>query len=186
MPPEDSPASETMLLCVDMQPIFLKSIGEGGRLLRRCAFAIAAARGLGFQIAFTEQIPAKLGNTAPELTSLAAGAPIWDKSAFSALGDARIRDEIRDRKPREILVCGLETSVCVYQTAVGAASEGYQVTVFGDCVGARRPDDASAALHALERKGIGVLPSETFFYAHLRDAGHPFFRSYTKLVKDFG
>ncbi|MEO6244813.1 MAG: isochorismatase, partial [Opitutaceae bacterium] len=61
-----------------------------------------------------------------------------------------------------------------------------QVTILSDAVGARRPDDAHACLAALARAGAHVLPSETVFYAMLRDVAHPFFRSYTQLVKNYG
>jgi hypothetical protein len=52
-----------------------------------------------------------------------------------------------------------------------------------DAVGARRPDDARVCLDSLMRAGAHVLPSETVFYALLREVGHPFFRAYTQLVK---
>jgi len=60
------------------------------------------------------------------------------------------------------------------------------VTILSDAVGARRSDDARACLESLVRAGVFVLPSETVFYALLRDVSHPFFRAFTKLVKRFG
>jgi nicotinamidase-related amidase len=65
---------DTLLLCVDMQPKFLAAVQHGFRVRRRCEFAIAAAAGLGIPVAFTEQVPQKLGNTAPELMELAPQA----------------------------------------------------------------------------------------------------------------
>jgi hypothetical protein len=58
------------------------------------------------------------------------------------------------------------------------------VTILSDAVGARRPEDAQVCLDALVRAGAHVLPSETVFYALLHDVGHPFFKAYTKLVKE--
>ena len=60
------------------------------------------------------------------------------------------------------------------------------MTILGDCVGARRPDDARLCLEALIRAGAHVLPSETVFYALLHDVKHPFFKPYTELVKSHG
>jgi nicotinamidase-related amidase len=177
---------DMFLLCVDMQPAFIQAIAGGEVVRRRCEFAVAAAVGLGVPIAFTEQVPHKLGNTAPELLDLAPQAPVWSKQTFSALADEGIRDSImRQRDVQHVLLCGIETPICIYQTAIAALAEGMQVTVLSDAVGARREHDAQACVDALVRSGAHVLPSETVFYALLRDVGHPFFRAYTQLVKSY-
>jgi len=177
----------TLLLCVDMQPAFVRAMAEGERVQKRCAFAIAAAVGLGLPVAFTEQVPQKLGGTAPELLALAPGAPVWGKTAFSALGDDGIRDGLlRDRGIKHLLLCGLETPVCVYQTATAALAAEVGVTILTDAIGARRPGDAQVCLETLARAGAHLLPAETVFYALLHDVSHPFFRAYTQLVKSHG
>lgn len=177
----------TLLMCVDMQPKFIAAVTDGVQVRRRCEFAIAAAVGMGVPVAFTEQVPQKLGATAPKLLELAPQAAVWGKNTFSALADEGIRDALlRQRDVRHILLCGIETPVCVYQTAIAAIADGLQVTVLSDAVGARRADDARACLDALTRSGVHVLPSETVFYSLLRDVAHPFFRGYTQLVKRHG
>lgn len=184
---ETSPPAGVALLVVDLQPIFLRAIPSAETLLRRCAFAIAAAHGMGLSIAFTEQVPNKLGATAPELLKQAPGASVFGKDTFSALADETIRRVLLDeRNVEHLLLCGLETSVCVYQTAVDARAAGREVTLLSDCVGARRETDAVICLNALTRVGVHVLPAETVFYAMLRDVKHPFFKAYTQLVKNFG
>ena len=175
-----------LLLGIDLQPVFLQAVSEGARLQQRCAFAIAAAHGLGLPVAFTEQMPQKLGSTAPDLLALADKATVWGKSTFSAFADDGIRDALRQRDLDHLLICGLETPICVYQTVLDAIDAQYQVTVLSDCVGARRPDDAEVALRALVQAGAHVLPAETVFYALLGDASHPFFKTFTQLVKHHG
>jgi nicotinamidase-related amidase len=170
-----------------MQPVFIRAVTDGNHVVRRCAFAISSAVGLGIPVAFTEQVPQKLGNTAPELLELAPQASVWGKNTFSALGDEGIRDAVlRQRDISHLVICGVETPVCVYQTATAGLAEGLQVTVLSDAVGARRPDDARDCLAALGRAGVQVLPAETLFYAFLHDVSHPFFRAYTQLVKTHG
>src|SRR6267154_595609 len=116
-----APPDGVLLLCIDMQPVFVSAMNDGPRVQHRCEFAIAAAHGLGLPVAFTEQVPQKLGGTAPELLALAFGAPVFGKSTFSALADDGIRDALlRDRGVEHLILCGIETSVCVYQTAVDA------------------------------------------------------------------
>jgi nicotinamidase-related amidase len=182
-PPHSTPAA-TLLLCVDLQSRFIAAMEHGARVQRRCAFAIAAATGLGLPVAFTEQAPEKIGRTAPELLALAPAAPAWGKIAFSAFGDDRIRAALLDERAiGHLLLCGLETPVCVYQTALAARAAGLTVTLLSDAVAARRGDDARACLDALSRAGVHVLPAETVFYALLGDVHHPFFKTYTALVK---
>lgn len=182
--PHDPIPDDTLLLCLDLQEPFLRVMAQRERLQKRCEFAIAAAVGIGVPVAFTEQVPEKLGGTLPHLLELAPQAAIWGKKAFSALGDAGICDAVlRQRDVQHLLLCGLETPVCVYQTAIAALAEDLHVTILSDAIGARRDDDARTCLEALTRAGAHVLPSETVFYALLRDVEHPFFRGYTQLVK---
>ena len=177
-------SSDLLLLCLDVQPTFLAAMPQGETALRRCQLAVAAAQGLGVPVAFTEQVPAKLGGTAASLRSLAPDAPAWGKHSFSALADVNIRRALcEERAVEHLLICGLETAICVYQTAADALAENMQVTLLGDAVCGRRDEDGRAALAALTRLGAHVLPVETVFYALLRDAQHPFFRSFTALVK---
>jgi nicotinamidase-related amidase len=183
----DRAANDITLLCVDMQPVFVRAIADGTRVQRRCEFAVAAAVGLGIPVVFTEQVPEKLGGTAPELTRLAPGAPVLGKNTFSAFGEPAIRDSIvAQLGTQHLLICGIESSICVYQTAVAAIAESMHVTVLSDAVGARRPDDARTCLESLVHAGAHVLPAETVFYALLHDVTHPFFKAYTQLVKSHG
>jgi nicotinamidase-related amidase len=179
-----SPQASTLLLCVDLQPTFLRVIPGADGLTRRCAFAIAAAHGLGIPVAFTEQVPQKLGGTTAELLALVPDAKVFAKETFSALADDAVREALLEKnKIEHLLLCGIETPVCVYQTAIEARAAGLQVTLLSDAVGARRESDAAVCLNTLTRAGVHVLPAETVFYAMLRDVQHPFFKAYTQLVK---
>ncbi|MDI1250083.1 MAG: isochorismatase family protein [Lacunisphaera sp.] len=176
-----------LLLCIDLQPAFLAAICDSQRVHWRCSFALETAKGLGLPVLFTEQVPAKLGRTAAELLALVEEPVALGKDAFSALGDKSIADHLKASGAKHLLLCGIETPVCVYQTARDALREGYQVTVLTDCVGARRTDDATAVLtHLAAQPDCAVLPAETVFYAMLGGAKHPFFRAYTQLVKKYG
>lgn len=185
VPTAPAEPNDTLLLCVDLQPIFLAGIPDKPLIVSRCAFAIAAAAGLGLPVLFTEQIPEKLGPTAPELLAVVTKSKALGKDAFSAFGDETIAALIRAQGTRQLLLCGIETPICVYQSARDALQAGYAVTVLSDCVGGRRPADGTAALAHLAALGCRVLPAETVFYALLKHARHPFFRDYTALVKKY-
>ena len=178
-------SAPALLLCIDLQPAFLQAVPGSAALLRRCAFAVEAARGLELPVLFTEQVPAKLGPTAPELLALVDAPPVLAKDEFSALANEPVRAAVRARAVPQLYLAGIETPVCVFQTARDALAAGLQVTVLTDCVGARRADDAAAALSQLARLGAQLLPAETVGYSLLRSARHPFFRAYTQLVKKY-
>jgi nicotinamidase-related amidase len=174
-------AKGALLLCLDMQPVFVRAVANGPAVLKRCQFAVAAAQGLGLRVAFTEQVPQKLGTTDPALLALASSPEVHAKEMFSALAPgSRLAGGV-DR----LILCGVETPICVYQTAVDALASGIPVTLLSDCVGARREEDARACLDALARDGARILPAETVFYSLLGGASHPFFRSFTELVKKY-
>jgi nicotinamidase-related amidase len=178
--------AESLLLCIDMQPVFVRTIAQGDAVQRRCAFALAAAQGIGLPIAYTEQVPHKIGDTAPELLALAPTAPVYAKDTFSALAHPPLHAACTSAGVSHLLLCGIETPVCIYQTTLDALAAGLQVTLLSDAVGARRPQDAQVCLDALTRAGAHVVPSESVFYALLQSVHHPFFKAYTQLVKTHG
>ena len=185
-PPVESAAPGAVLLALDLQALLLAAIPEADALLARCRLAVRAAAGLGIPVVFTEQAPAKLGPTDPELRAAAPDAPALAKTTFSALADDAILARLRALDCEHLLICGIETPVCVYQTALNALAEDFQVTVLTDAVGARRGADADACLRSLAGSGVHLLPIETVLYALLHDAGHPFFKTLTQLVKTHG
>lgn len=183
-PVSETPASGVALLVVDVQPTFLRVMPEGDICLRRCLLAAASARLLGLPVLFTEQVPAKLGPTHPDLLLAAGeGRAVFGKTAFSAFGAPGLLEACGKAQVSQLLICGLEIPVCVYQTAMGALREGMGVTILSDAVTGRRPEDGRACLEALRAAGAHILPTETVFYALLGDATHPSFRVFTDLVK---
>lgn len=175
------------LLAVDVQPTFFQAMTAPEAFLGRCRLAVSAARLLSLPVLFTEQVPAKLGPTHPDLL-LDAGASVerFPKSSFSAFGAEGLADRLAGASVEHLLVLGLEGPVCVHQTALEALRLGLGVTVLADAVTSRRAADQDVCFAALRAAGVAVLPVETVFYSALRGADHPAFREFTDLVKRFG
>lgn len=173
------------LVVLDIQEPFLKVMSDGPTLLRRCQFAVEAAHLLGIRTFFSAQVPDKLGEVVPELLSLVEEPNIFPKTSFSAMQAPGFKAVLAAAQVEHLIIAGLETPVCVYQTAIEATNDDLAVTLLSDCVGARRPDDATTVLNALAQIGCHVLPSETVFYSIFADATHPSFREYTQLVKKY-
>jgi len=182
----DSEVPGALLLCIDMQSAFLDSIADRDSIINRCQLALQSARGLGLSAVLTEQVPAKRGPTIGSIAEAAGDAPVFAKTTFSALADEAVSSQLQSHEVEHLILCGLETPICIYQTAIDALNQDIAVTILSDACGARRPHDALAALDALKRLGAHVLPLETVVYAMLHDTSHPFFKSFTKLVKTHG
>ncbi len=175
------------LLVVDMQDGFLKVIPDAGTVVARCAFAIEAARAFGIRVVFTEQAPGKLGPTHPGL--LAAAGPdarVFAKHSFSALAAEGLSQHLKKLGVYHVLVAGIETPVCVYQTALHATDSELDVTILSDCVSGRRIHDCEVALRALAAAHCHVLSAETVFYSMLGGSENRHFADLTRLVKQYG
>jgi len=174
------------LLVVDMQEGFLKAIPASERLQKRVEFVVRAAQLLSIPTFFTEQVPEKLGATLPALIEAAGGdVPVFPKTAFSAFGADGLPETLRKMDIEHLLLCGIETPICIYQTVLEGQQEECGMTLLTDAIGHRREADAQYALRAMDTAGAHLLPSETVFYSMLGDAGHPSFRDFSKLVKEF-
>lgn len=175
------------VLAVDLQPVFLDVAVDGAILAGRCCFALESAAHLGIPVFLTEQYPEKLGHTAPAILAAAGdGAKVFPKTAFSAFGADGLVEALEDACVRHLLVMGLETPICIYQTVLDATGRDIACTLLTDCIGARRQGDAEVCLDFLRgTTDCHVLPSETIFYSLLRDAKDPLFRDFTKLVKKY-
>ena len=180
------PAYHLGLLLIDFQDAFLNAIPDRERLLRRTCFAIEAGALLGCSTIATEQFPEKLGQTTAKLKEcLPDRTPILAKNSFSAMEAEGLDHWIEQKQIDHLLLLGIETPICIYQTAVQALGNNMGVTLLSDCIGERRFEDREPTLRQLLAMDAHVLPSETIFYSLLGNADHPSFRAYTELVKKY-
>ena len=180
-----NPSKHLGLLLIDFQDVFLKEIPDRERLLKRSTFALKAAELLGVSVAVTEQIPEKLGATTGVLSGyLEVNTPVFDKSAFSAFEAEGLHRWIESKQIDHLLLAGIETSICIYQTALQALSADIGVTLLSDCISERRLEDRAPVLEQLLSMDVHILPSETIFYSLLGSAEHPQFREFNELVKE--
>jgi len=177
-------AKQIALVVIDMQPSFLTNIQAASRIAKRCRFAISVSKLFGIKVLFTEQVPEKLGHTLPELIDADTDAIVLSKTSFSAFGAKDFKETLRRSEIRHLLITGIETPICIYNTALQAQAHGMEVTLLEDCIGARRTEDANSVLNFLSQNSdCHILPSETIFYSLLQDAENSLFKEYTNLVK---
>ncbi|MGE0002721.1 MAG: isochorismatase family protein [Fimbriimonadaceae bacterium] len=173
---------ESVLIVVDMQPSFLAPIVGGGAVLEACRFLAKCAGELGVPVLATEQYPERMGGTDPELATLLDVQPMA-KMAFSAWGAPGFPEALGATGARQAVLCGIETPICVTQTALDLLSQGWEVFLATDALGARSEPAHEAALRRLV--GGGAVPSqaESVVYEWMGSASHPKFRDVLGLVK---
>jgi nicotinamidase-related amidase len=175
--------SAAVLVCIDIQGRLHTLMHEKQILDANLERLIRCAQLLEIPVIGTEQLPDKLGATSEPFRSLLSGASMVPKSAFSCCGEPSFAEALEAAGGRQIILCGIETHVCVYQTAVDLLERGLDVFVAADAVSSRTPENRRLALAALRDAGAAVLPTESILFALLRDAADPGFKDVLGLVK---
>jgi nicotinamidase-related amidase len=180
-------ATASLLLVVDVQERLAAAMAPArtDTLLRNAGMLLDAAERLGVPVVASEQYPKGLGPTcAPIASRLAArGISAHAKLAFDACGEPAIARAVAAAAPRAIVVVGMETHVCVFQTARELALRGFTVHVVADAVASRTEENREAGLRLCERAGAVITPAETVVFDWLERAGTDDFRAVSKLVK---
>jgi nicotinamidase-related amidase len=180
--------AHSALLVIDLQEKFRPAIPDFDAVVGGSAKLVRAFRILGLPVLVTEQYPKGLGRTVPEIFDALISAavnvePPLEKTAFSACGSPMLLDRLRSMGTSTVLVCGIETHVCVNQSVHDLLAGGLGVHVALDAVGSRRTFDRDAALRKMECSGAVLTTVETAAFELLRDAKHPKFKEVQSLFK---
>ncbi|MGD9562568.1 MAG: hydrolase [Pyrinomonadaceae bacterium] len=175
---------DSVLLIVDVQEAFRDAIGNFAMIASNIARAASGFDLLGLPVIVTEQYPKGLGPTAEEIkVSLAEKFEPIEKTAFSAFGSADVRIKLEELAQRQIVLCGIETHVCVNQTAHDLLANGYAVHLLSDCVGSRYEHDRLAGLEKMRSSGAVTSSVEMALFEIMRDSKHAKFRQVQALIK---
>lgn len=173
---------ETGLLVVDVQERLAPLVQGHSRMIWNCRRLLDGAKALGVRIAATEQYPEKLGDTVEPLRSrLPERTP---KLAFSGAACTPELQSWREAGMFRVLLCGIETHVCIQQTAFDLLANGFQVYIAADAVSARHQVDHDVALRRLDSGGAVVTSTEAALFEWCREAGTARFKAIMALAKE--
>lgn len=181
--PELMRPEDTGLLVVDVQTRLIGVQAEGERVVWNARRLLDGAKILGVQSAATEQYPEKLGPTVPDLAGRLSVPPA-SKLAFSCRTCDEIFSAWRAAGIHRILVCGIETHVCVQQSVLDLLAAGFQVLVAADAVSSRFAIDHETALRRMEASGALLTTSEAALFEWCSEAGTAEFKAISKLAKE--
>ena len=168
---------ETGLLVVDVQEKLVAAVKEPADWVDKVEILVKAAKLLEIPLAVTEQVPAKLGKTVPQIQQAMGKVAPSAKSAFSAVEAGRALGRKR------ILVAGCEAHVCVRQTVYDLRQKEIQPVLVADAVGSRRETDRHLALQEMRQDGIVIASTEAVVFELLETAEHPRFKEIQGLIK---
>ena len=176
--------NKTALVVIDFQEAFRSAIPEFPQIASRISIAVRGFQILNLPIIATEQYPKGLGRTAEEvLFSMPTDFEFVEKTAFSSCGALPFLEKLRASGATQIVLCGLESHICVSQTAHDLLNEGFEVHVMTDCIGSRYTQDKDASLRKMQMSGVVPSTMEMALIELLRDARHEQFKEIQGLIK---
>ena len=171
------------LVVVDVQGKLARLMYGKQELFNNIQVLIKAANLLDIPILWCQQSPEALGPTEPEIAELLKGNEPINKASFSCCGVDEFNSKLEGLNKNQILMCGIEAHICIYQTAVELASKSLEVTVVADAVSSRTLENKTIALAKLRAEGVKVGCVEMVLFELLKTAEHPQFRQIAKLIK---
>jgi nicotinamidase-related amidase len=177
----------TVFVVIDIQEKLVPAIDPElyGRALPNVQRSIEACRILDVPVIVTEQYPKGLGRTVREVESALDGMEVsrCEKTAFSCGRDGAFLGKLASSGRKQVVLAGMETHVCVLQTAFDLLAGGYQVCVLEDAVSSRLFSTYRGGIEAMRQAGVLVLPTESFLFSLLKEAGTPEFKKVSSLVR---
>ena len=170
-------------LVIDIQERLFPVMDRKAELLVNCTRLIEGLGILGIPMIVTQQYTKGLGATVDEISSLFSPFHLTEKSAFSCLDEPTFALHLSNSGKTHVLICGIESHVCVLQTAVDLKENGYHPVVIADCISSRNPEEKQIALNRFMLEGIRISTTESILFELTRFSGTNEFKAISKIVK---
>jgi nicotinamidase-related amidase len=171
------------LTVVDVQGKLAQLMHGRDALFKNIQTLIQAAKILEIPILWCQQCPDALGPTVPEIAQLLTDIEPINKAAFSCGGDEKFDAGLNKVARNQVLLCGIEAHVCIYQTAIDLLRRDFNVSVIADAVSSRTLENKQIAINRLAAEGVKISSTEMVLFELLKTAEHPKFRRIAKLIK---
>ncbi|MCA1793055.1 MAG: hydrolase [Desulfobacteraceae bacterium] len=173
----------TVMLLVDVQGQLAQVMHEKEKLFQSLEILIKGMNILEVPILWMEQIPAKLGPTVDEIRPLLAKTSPIEKDSFSCCREPAFMEKFDALSRNQVLITGIETHICVFQTGYELLNKGYEVQVVSDCVSSRTRENKEVGLQRIRHSGAQITSVEMVFFELMRRAKGDHFRQIVKLIK---
>lgn len=173
------------LYVVDPQERLMAHIYEADRVIHNIRLMINMARILHIPVIVNTQYKKGIGPIVQEIDCLLEGIPCPDKITFNGLANQEVRKLLKKLSGAidTLLICGVESHICIYQTVVGALQNDYHVTVVADAISSRTPANDSLGQARMVALGADLKPAEMIIYELLKRAGTTEFKAMLPFLK---
>jgi nicotinamidase-related amidase len=175
--------ANTIVVMIDFQEKLTRAMLDKEALVENAVKMVSGAKILGVPIIRTEQNPNGLGRTVPELEELLGDVEPITKLSFSCCGEPKFMEALQKSERQQILIGGIESHVCVYQTVLDLAASGYEVQVLADVVSSRTAENRNIGLERCREAGASTTSVETALFEMLRAAEGDKFKQMLRVVK---
>lgn len=174
----------SVIVLIDMQEKLVRAMSNSENTVKACRMLMQGADALQCPVVVTEQYPKGLGFTVEDIASvLPAGTPVIEKTSFSCYGTEAFAETMAKQDRECVILCGVESHVCVLQTAMDALAAGKIVYIVTDAVSSRKESDMNTGLQYLRHNGVQELSAEALLFMMLRNSRHPAFKTISALVR---
>ncbi|WP_321469912.1 hydrolase [Halarcobacter sp.] len=176
-------AKDCVFVQVDIQERLFPHIADNEELEKNLLILVKGLKLHEIPIIVNEQYKKGIGETIPSLKELTDDYPHFEKTTFSCCGNNDSLAAIKATGKNIVILAGIETHVCVLQTALDLLSEGLQPVLVTDCVNSRKAKDKDMAIQRLIQAGVIPTTYESLLFELTENAKHPVFKEISKLVK---
>ena len=173
--------SDCVLLVIDVQKRIIDTIAEHNAVVNNIKALIKTCKVLGVPILLTEQ--KNLGGTVSEIAGVLQVPPLFSKFSFSCCGHPRLLQKLKALRRKTIIVCGIETHICVLQTVLDLLKSRYRVQIVRDATSSHDIIDRDTAVERMKTSGAEITTSETVIFELLERAGTEEFRKVLLIIK---
>jgi nicotinamidase-related amidase len=170
--------NSSCLLVVDIQEKLAPAIHESEAIVANARWLVEVAKLADVPVLTSEQYPAGLGRTVKELRDVLPEDGYMEKLHFSCMSDPGCNEKINSIRPNQVVIIGMESHVCVLQTAIQIKQQAREVFVVADCVSSRNPADKAMALERMRHCGIHIVTKEMVGFEWMQRAGTPEFKEF--------
>jgi len=173
----------TCLLIIDIQKRILPVIKNYELVVENTLKLIKGFKNMGLLIYYTEQYPKGLGPTEEQIINELKGIKPIKKMTFSCSGAGELFNILKSKNHSQIVVCGIESHVCVQQTVLDLIENKFQVNIAADAISSRKEADYDIALNHMRNHGAEVTTTESILFELLNVCGTDVFKRVSKIVK---
>jgi isochorismate hydrolase len=176
-------ADRSFLAIIDIQERLLPVMADPRQVLWGAAVLMRAAGRLSIPLVVTEQYPKGLGSTQADLNPYIPEGALFTKMHFASSGEAGFLERVGGFKRPQAVLAGIESHICVTQTALGLKAAGYDVFVVLDAISSRQASSIEVARQRLIRNGVDIVTVEMVLFEWLKTANNPAFKELSALIK---